>query len=81
MTDQTPLDEASRALNFADLFVDGCDTRIVMGAQARVCTALPDGSLVQLEEIYRGRMKPSDLRCEYCKDDVPAAWYPERAAV
>jgi hypothetical protein len=71
--------EAPRMLNFADLFVDGCDTRFVMGAQGEVRAVLPDGSFPQLDTLYRGKMKPCDVRCEYSKADVPAPWYPESA--
>jgi hypothetical protein len=78
MTAQT-ITEAPRMLNFADLFVDGCDTRFVMGAEGKVRAALPDGSFVQLDALYCGRMRPSDLGCEYAAADVPAPWYPARA--
>jgi hypothetical protein len=79
MTIQTVITtEAPRMLNFADLFIDGCDTRFVMGAEGKTRAALPDGSFVELDTTYRGRMKPSDFRCEYGTADVPAAWYPER---
>jgi hypothetical protein len=71
--------DGSRMLSFADLFVDGCDTRFVMGAEGKVRAALPDGSFVQLDALYRGKMQPCDLGCEYGAADVPAAWYPERA--
>ena len=80
MTIQTPITEAPRMLNFADLFVDGCDTRFVMGAQGTVRAALPDGSFVQLDDIYRGKMKPSEFRCEYSAADVPAPWYPQQVS-
>ena len=69
----------AQALNFADLFVDGCDTDFVMGAEGKVRAALPDGTFLQLDVLYRGRMKPSDARCEYSDADVPPPWYPERA--
>jgi hypothetical protein len=81
MTIQTQITEAPRMLNFADLFVDGCDTRFVMGAEGKVRAALPDGSFVQLEAVYRGKLAPSDFRCEYSSVDVPTPWYPECAAV
>lgn len=68
----------AHVLNFADLFVDGCDTRFVMGAEGKVRAALPDRSFVQLDALYRGALKPCDVRCEYSDADVPAAWYPER---
>jgi hypothetical protein len=80
MTIQTPISEAPRMLNFADLFVDGCDTRFVMGAEGKVHAALPDGSFVQLDALYRGKLQPSEFGCEYGAADVPAAWYPERAS-
>lgn len=79
MTIQTRITEAPRMLNFADLFIDGCDTRFVMGAEGKVRAALPDGTFLQLDALYRGRMKPSDVRCAYSAADVPAPWYPERA--
>jgi hypothetical protein len=79
MTTQTAITtEAPRMLNFADLFVDGCGTRFVMGTKGRTRAAFPYGSFVQPETIYRGRMKPSEFRCEYGAADVPAPWYPER---
>jgi len=80
MTIQTEITEAPRMLNFADLFVDGCDTRFVMGAEGKVCAALPDGSFLQLDALYHGKLKPSDFRCEYSAADVPAPWYPEPAS-
>lgn len=73
MTIQTRISEAARMLNFADLFVDGCDVRFVQGADCQVRAALPDGSLVDLNETYRGRLKPSDFHFEYAKDDCPRA--------
>ena len=79
MAIQTEITEESRMLNFADLFVDGCDTRFVMGAEGKVRVALPDGCFVQLNDIYRGGMKPTDFGCEYGAADVPAAWCPEQA--
>jgi len=80
MTIHTETIEGSPTLTFADLFVDGCDTRFVMGAEGKVRAALPDGTFLQLDALYRGKMKPSELRCEYAAADVPAPWYPERAA-
>jgi hypothetical protein len=80
MTIQTPITEAPRMLNFADLFVDGCDTRFEPGAEGKVRAELPDGSFVQLDAVYRGRLQASDFRCEYSSLDVPAPWYPERTS-
>jgi hypothetical protein len=60
-------------LNFADIFTDGCDVKFVQGASCNVRAALPDGSLVDLSDTYRGRLKPSDFHFEYGKADVPDA--------
>jgi hypothetical protein len=73
MSIQTPIAVAPKMLSFADLFVDGCDVKFVQGASCNVRAALPDGSLVDLSDIYRGRLQPSDFHFEYGKDDCPAA--------
>ena len=77
MTIQTRITEAPRMLNFADLFVDGCDTRFVMGAEGKVGAALPDGSLIALDATYRGKLQPGDFRLEYTAADCPTPWCPE----
>ena len=69
----TPIELEAKVLNFADLFVDGCEVKFVQGASCNVRAALPDGSLVDMREIYRGRLKPSDFHFEYAKEDCPKA--------
>ncbi len=73
MSTQTPIVLAPKKLNFADIFTDGCDVKFVQGANCNVRAALPDGSLVDLNDTYRGRLKPSDFHFEYGKDDCPDA--------
>ena len=73
MSIQTPIQLESRMLNFADIFTDGCDVKFVQGASCNVRAALPDGTLVDMRDIYRGKLQPSDFQFEYCKDDVPEA--------
>ncbi|MDQ7251527.1 hypothetical protein [Dongia sedimenti] len=73
MSIQTPIALEPKMLNFADIFTDGCDVKFVQGASCNVRAALPDGSLVDLSETYRGRLKPSDFHFEYGKEDCPEA--------
>lgn len=73
MSIQTPIVLEPKILNFADLFVDGGDVKFVQGASCNVRAALPDGSLVDMREIYRGKLKPSDFHFEYGREDVPQA--------
>ena len=73
MSIQTRITPEPKMLKFADLFVDGCDVKFVQGASCNVRAALPDGSLVDTSEIYRGKLQPSDLHCEYSKKDCPQA--------
>lgn len=73
MSIQTPIVLETRMLNFADIFTDGCDVKFVQGASCNVRAALPDGSLVDLSDTYRGRLQPSDFHFEYGQDDVPQA--------
>ena len=73
MSIQTPIHLETEMLSFADLFVDGCDVKFVQGASCNVRAALPDGSLVDLRDLYRGRLKPSDFHFEYGKEDCPQA--------
>ena len=69
----TPIEFEAKMLSFADLFVDGCEVKFVQGASCNVRAALPDGSLVDLRDTYRGRLKPSDFHFEYGKEDCPKA--------
>ena len=73
MSIQSKIAPEQKMLNFADLFVDGCDVKFVQGASCNVRAALPDGSLVDLRDIYRGRLKPSDFHFEYGEQDCPEA--------
>jgi hypothetical protein len=73
MSIQTPICLEPKMLNFADLFVDGCEVKFVQGASCNVRAALPDGSLVDLSDTYRGKLKPSDFHFEYGKEDCPQA--------
>jgi hypothetical protein len=49
------------------------------GCRGKVRAALPDSSFVQLDELYRDRMKQR-LPLRIGAVDVPAAWYPARAS-
>jgi hypothetical protein len=69
----TPIQLESKMLSFADIFTDGCDVKFVQGASCNVRAALPDGSLVDLADTYRGKLKPCDFHFEYGRDDVPEA--------
>jgi len=69
----TPMVLETKMLSFADLFVDGCDVKFVQGASCNVRAALPDGSLVDLSDTYRGRLQPSDFHFECGRADVPEA--------
>jgi hypothetical protein len=72
MSVQSSIAAETRMLNFADLFVDGCDVKFVQGAACNARAALPDRSLVDLTAIYRGRLQPSDFHFEYGPADCPA---------
>jgi hypothetical protein len=74
-----PIQLETKMLSFADIFTDGCDVKFVQGASCNVRAALPDGSLVDLADVYRGRLKPSDFRFEYGKEDCPEAAHKFRA--
>jgi hypothetical protein len=74
-----PIKLETKMLSFADIFTDGCDVKFVQGASCNVRAALPDGSLVDLADVYRGRLKPSDFRFEYGKEDCPEAAHKFRA--
>lgn len=69
----TPIQVETKMLSFADIFTDGCDVKFVQGASCNVRAALPDGSLVDLNDTYRGRLQPCDFHFEYGKNDVPEA--------
>jgi hypothetical protein len=73
MSIQTPILLEPQMLNFADLFVDGCEVKFVQGASCNVRAALPDGSLVDLTDTYRGKLKPCDFHFEYGQEDCPEA--------
>jgi hypothetical protein len=75
----TPIQLETKMLSFADIFTDGCDVKFLQGARCNVRAALPDGSLVDLADVYRGRLKPSDFRFEYGKEDCPEAAHKFRA--
>ena len=79
MAIQTRIEAETRMLNFADLFVDGCDVRFVQGASCQVRAALPDRSFVDLPAVYRGRLRPSDFRFEYGAADCPPPALIQRA--
>jgi len=55
MSIQTPIYLEPKMLNFADLFVDGCEVKFVQGASCNVRAALPDGSLVPGPRVAAGR--------------------------
>ena len=73
MSIQTPIKLEAKMLSFADLFTDGCDVKFVQGARCNVRAALPDGTLVDMRDTYRGKLKPSDFHFEYGKEDCPEA--------
>lgn len=51
----------SPVLRFADLFIDGCDVRLFQGVDCHTEAALPDGSLIDLGGIYRGRSRLAEF--------------------
>ena len=73
MSIQTPIVLEPKMLNFADLFTDGCEVKFVQGASCNVRAALPDGTLLDMRDTYRGKLKPSDFHFEYGRSDVPVA--------
>ena len=73
MSIQTPIVLEPKMLNFADIFTDGCDVKFVQGASCNVRAALPDGTLVDMRDTYRGKLKPSGFHFEYGREDVPQA--------
>ncbi|WP_374655789.1 hypothetical protein [Dongia sp.] len=60
-----PAPRRSPFLRFADFFIDGCDVRLFQGVDCHTQAALPDGSLVDLGGIFRGRQRPADFGFEY----------------
>lgn len=60
-----PAPARSLFLRFADLFIDGCDVRLIQGVDCHVEAALPDGSLVDLGAVFRGNQKPAEFGFEY----------------
>jgi hypothetical protein len=60
-----PTRPRSLFLRFADLFVDGCDVRLFQGVDCHTQAALPDGSLVDLGTVFRGKQRPAEFGFEY----------------
>jgi hypothetical protein len=55
----------SWVLRFADLFIDGCDVRLIQGVDCHVQAALPDGSLIDLGTTFRGNQRPAEFGFDY----------------
>lgn len=60
-----PAPTPSWVLRFADLFIDGCDVRLIQGIDCHVQAAMPDGSLVDLGAVFRGNQQPAEFGFEY----------------
>lgn len=60
-----PVQKRSWVLRFADLFIDGCDVRLLQGVDCHTQAALPDGSLVDVGSIFRGNQQPAEFGFEY----------------
>lgn len=60
-----PAPKRSWMLRFADLFIDGCDVRLIQGVDCQTQAALPDGSLVNLGAVFRGNQQPAEFGFEY----------------
>lgn len=60
-----PAPRRSWVLRFADLFIDGCDVRLLQGVDCHTQAALPDGSLLDLGAIFRGNQQPAEFGFEY----------------
>lgn len=56
-----PAPKRNPVLRFADLFIDGCDVRLFQGIDCHTEAALPDGTLVDLGGIYRGRSRLAEF--------------------
>lgn len=60
-----PAPKRNPILRFADFFIDGCDVRLLQGVDCHTQAALPDGSLVDLGTIFRGKQRPAEFGFEY----------------
>ena len=60
-----PAPERNPILRFADFFIDGCDVRLLQGVDCHTQAALPDGSLVDLGTIFRGKQRPAEFGATY----------------
>lgn len=56
-----PAPKRNPILRFADLFIDGCDVRLFQGIDCHTEAALPDGTLIDLGGIYRGRSRLAEF--------------------
>lgn len=60
-----PAPKRSLILRFADFFIDGCDVRLIQGVDCHTQAALPDGSLIDLGTVFRGKQQPAEFGFEY----------------
>jgi hypothetical protein len=59
-----PAPKRNPILRFADLFIDGCDVRLFQGVDCHTEAALPDGSLIDLGGVFRGRSRLAEFGFE-----------------
>ena len=60
-----PAPKRNPFLRFADLFIDGCDVRLIQGIDCHAEAALPDGSLIDLGTVFRGSERRAELGFDY----------------
>ena len=60
-----PAPKRSAILRFADFFIDGCDVRLFQGVDCHTEAALPDGTLIDLGGVYRGRSRLAEFGFDY----------------
>jgi len=60
-----PTPKRSAILRFADFFIDGCDVRLFQGVDCHTEAALPDGTLIDLGGVFRGRSRLAEFGFEY----------------
>jgi hypothetical protein len=59
-----PAPKRSPILRFADFFIDGCDVRLFQGVDCHTEAALPDGTLIDLGGVFRGRSRLAEFGFE-----------------
>jgi hypothetical protein len=60
-----PAPKRSPILRFADFFIDGCDVRLFQGIDCHTEAALPDGTLIDLGGVFRGRSRHAEFGFDY----------------